>query len=104
MKMDYSLSKLLIDYNNSDKYIKFKSKEITNLSNSIEEKIFKLGVKNDNRLRYEDYKNDILIYKKILKFDVISASEKHKDIIKNLNDLLIKIELDIKIYYKNKKM
>ena len=98
------ISKLLIDYNNSDKYIKFKSKEITNLSNSIEEKIFKLGVKNDNRLRYEDYKNDILIYKKILKFDVISASEKHKDIIKNLNDLLIKIELDIKIYYKNKKM
>jgi len=90
------ISKLLLDYNNSDKYIKSKIKDIIIITKNIEDKIFKNGVQISNRILYEEYKNDILIYKKLLNFDIISASQKHKDIIKNLEELLKDIENDIK--------
>ena len=99
-----SMSKLLLDYNNSNKYIKLNSKCIINIRTKIDDIIFKLGVKNSNRILYDEYKNDILIYKNLLNFDKISASEKHKDIVKNLEKLLINIEIEIALYYKNKKM
>ena len=95
---------LLKDYNNSNNYIKSNSKDIINLTSKIEEKIFKLGVKICNRNLYSEYKNDILIYKKFLNFDIISASEKHKEIIKNLEKLLNDIDNNITSYYKNKKV
>lgn len=94
------ISKLMKDYNNSDKYIKSNRKNINNLTTKIEDNIFKLGVKNSNRVLYDGYRNDILVYNKLLKVDIISASEKHKDVIKNLEELSNNIETDIKSYYK----